>query len=190
MKPPFLYHAGSSDIKDGFIRPSRNKTLAGVEGDYIFAGADEVMAYAYSMKQAYGAKDVPQMRRCTSIERVPCVFMEGMHLVDRLPPGKVFVLPSETFEEVIFSNGQNSGEYVATADISLSDVKVIDGITIDDVMRKNVQVFFVEDENVIGSGNFSSIASVADMIAENKIVHYNAKTGINPYSRFKKSSGV
>lgn len=199
--PPFLYHAGSGEILGNAIQTSVNKTVAGVEGKFVFACADEAIAYAYSMKQHWSVVDIPRMLMCTAFNHVPCVFLEGRRLLPRLPPGKIYIVPSDTFERVLWPDGRPSDEFVSAVDIPLGLSRIIGGITPEEVMKKNVQILFVEDEALLGGklGRFigsrsrggetpaeedhNIITGLKKLITEGRLYHYNAERAINPYSQ-------
>ncbi|MBI1215448.1 MAG: hypothetical protein GC185_06495 [Alphaproteobacteria bacterium] len=205
--PQSLYHATAAAVEGDALLPQRGRTVAGTEGDFIFAVDDEVMAYAYSMKQGWGAKGVPAMRACFTLRHIPCVFMEGRALLPALPPGRVFILPPEGFERVTLPGGAPSGEYVRTQPIPLRETQIIEGITPGDVMGKGVQIFFIEHETLLngGLGNFITscrrreadykkqeeaiLEGVQLFLSEGKLLHHNAAQGILPHSLFLRVQG-
>lgn len=202
-KPALLYHATAAVIDGGVLKATHNKSLAGIEGNFVFAVDDLRMAYAYALKQDMKAKGIPRMRSCLALKRTPCVFMEDKHLLPHLPAGTIYLLPNDSFEQVVMADGFATSEYVSPADIHLSEVERISGIKPDMVMEKGVQIFFLHAEHFpdgniapfmaecrtgAADGDAAVIAGLNRLLATGKISHLNAERGINPHYAYSSSA--
>ena len=135
-----LYHGTNANLTD-YIKPARNITVAGEEGNFIFATSRKIDSFVYALwtKDMVSFLGFPDWK---------LVAIENHQNFMNVAQGTVFTIePPHNFTQVM-RNGQACDEYVSNQQLSVGRIKketILARNGLNNLMQHGYQIIFLTD---------------------------------------------
>jgi hypothetical protein len=186
MKPR-LFHSTTEVLTA--IEPRDARTFVGDRGRFAFAQLDEILAYAYALKnKSQIVFNIAQSRWGSATDAITYTyliasdrqkFFDGLHTRENGIGGFIYEVDPESFYAVTHPSGAQEWVSEQTAEIITSPRFV----TLEDVMTKGVQIFIVENPDYLPNFHRPEVDPIVILMRgyeEGTIGWFNKECGINP----------